>query len=116
MRDRMRSGDPVLVYHSGADPLGIYGLARVKGEAHPDPTQFDPSSRYFDEKSTREDPRWWCVDLEHVETFERPVTREAMKAEPALAGMKLLQRGMRLSVMPVEPEEFEAVLRLARAG
>jgi len=114
MRDGMKPGDRVLVYHSNAKPMGVYGLARVRDEAHPDELQFDPSSAYYDEDSDRDDPRWWCVDLEHVETFESPVSREAMKEEPALADMKLLERGMRLSVMPVEPHEFETVLRMAR--
>ncbi len=116
MRDRMRPGDPVLVYHSNAKPMGVVGLARVAGEAHPDETQFDPASHYYDAAAGRDDPRWWCVDLEHVETFERPVTRDAMKEEPALAGMKLLKRGVRLSVMPVDPDEFDTVVRMARGA
>lgn len=114
MRDDMKPGDRVLVYHSNAKPLGVYGLARVAGEAHPDALQFDPSSGYYDADSDRDDPRWWCVDLEHLETFETPVTRDAMKEEPELADMKLLERGTRLSVMPVEPRELETVLRMAR--
>lgn len=114
MRDGMKPGDRVLVYHSNTDPLGVYGVARVAGEAHPDELQFDPSSPYYDEGSDRGDPRWWCVDLEHVESFDAPVTREAMKDEPDLADMKLLARGVRLSVMPVEPREFETVLGMAR--
>lgn len=113
MRDHMKPGDPVLVYHSNTDPLGIYGVAEVAGPAHPDETQFDRSSRYFDEDSERDDPRWWCVDLRHAETFAEPVTRDALKEKPELRDMKLLQRGMRLSVMPVERREFETILGMA---
>ncbi|MGH7540624.1 MAG: EVE domain-containing protein [Gemmatimonadota bacterium] len=113
MRDEMRHGDLVLVYHSSTDVLGVYGVARVAGEAHPDSTQFDPRSDYHDPDSARDDPRWWCVDLAHVETFPGPVTRDAMKEEPALHAMKVLQRGVRLSVMPVTKEEFETVRRMA---
>ena len=92
----------------------MYGIAEVAGPAHPDSTQFDRKNKYFDEKSTKEDPRWWCVDLKHVETFDEPVTRDEMRAEPGLADMKLLKRGMRLSVMPVEKAEFDLVKKMSR--
>lgn len=114
MRDEMRPGDPILFYHSNADPLGVYGIAEVASEAHPDSKQFEKGHRYHDPGSDPDDPRWWCIDIRHVETFERPVTRDAMKEEPGLADMKLLKRGMRLSVMPVTQAEFEVIRRLAR--
>lgn len=114
MRDRMSVGDGVLFYHSNTDPLGVYGLAEVATEAHPDSTQFDPKSRYHDPTSGKESPRWWCVDVLHVETFDEPVTREAMKTEPGLADMMVLKRGARLSVQPVSRQEFEIVRRLGR--
>jgi predicted RNA-binding protein with PUA-like domain len=113
MRDKMQVGDPVLFYHSNTDPLGVYGIAEVATPAHPDSKQFERGHRYFDEKSTPADPRWWCVDLRHVRTLERPVTREAMKKVPELAEMLLLRRGMRLSVQPVAPAEFRTILELA---
>lgn len=113
MRDEMRPGDPVLVYHSSTDVLGVYGIARVASEAHPDSSQFDPESPYHDPDARRDDPRWWCVDLEHVRTFEQPVTRNAMKERSELEQMKVLQRGMRHSVMPVTPEEFRTVVKMA---
>jgi predicted RNA-binding protein with PUA-like domain len=114
MRDEMSPGDRVLVYHSQTKILGVYGIAEVAGPAHPDSVQFDPRSDYYDEKSTREDPRWWCVDLEHVATFNEPVTRDELKEEPGLADMKLLARGTRLSVMPVEKAEFELIEKMSR--
>lgn len=114
MRDRMAVGDGVLYYHSNTDPLGVYGLAEVASEAHPDSTQFDPKSPYHETKTSREDPRWWCVDVRHMETLDAPVTREAMKTEPGLADMMVLKRGARLSVQPVTRREYEIVLRMAR--
>ncbi|MDX1396206.1 MAG: EVE domain-containing protein [Gemmatimonadota bacterium] len=114
MRDGMQPGDPVLIYHSNAKPMGVYGIAEVAGPAHPDSTQFVKKSKYYDEKSSKDDPRWWCVDVRHVATFDKPVTRDAMKGEPGLADMKLLKRGMRLSVMPVEKAEFELVKKMSR--
>lgn len=113
MRDHMKTGDPVLIYHSNTDPLGVYGVAEVAGPAHPDSAQFEPGNKYYDESSTRDEPRWWCVDLTHLETFRAPVTRDAMKEAPELEDMSVLRRGMRLSVMPVTKAEFEKVCAMA---
>lgn len=113
MRDEMKPGDRVLVYHSSTDVLGVYGLAEVAGAAHPDSSQFQEGSPYHDPDADPDDPRWWCVDLRHVRTFEEPVTRAAMKERPELREMKVLQRGMRHSVMPVSEEEYETVVKMA---
>lgn len=110
----MKPGDRVLVYHSSTDVLGVYGIAEVAAEAHPDSSQFDADSPYHDPDSDPDDPRWWCVDLRHARTFERPVTRAAMKERPELAEMTVLQRGMRLSVMPVAEDEYATVLEMAK--
>jgi predicted RNA-binding protein with PUA-like domain len=96
------------------DPLGVYGIAEVASPAHPDSTQFRSGDHYHDPESSPDAPRWWCVDVRHVETFANPVTRDALKATPELAGMAVLKRGMRLSVMRVTPEEFEIVRRMGR--
>ena len=114
MRDEMRPGDGLLFYHSNVDPLGVYGIAEVASPAHPDSTQFRTGDHYHDPESRPDAPRWWCVDVGHVETFANPVTRDALKATPELAGMAVLKRGMRLSVMRVTPEEFEIVRRMGR--
>jgi predicted RNA-binding protein with PUA-like domain len=117
MRDEMRPGDGLLFYHSSTDPLGVYGIAEVASAAHPDSTQFEKGSHYHDPDSDPDDPRWWCVDVRHVETFATPVTRDTLKATPGLEGMGVLKRGMRLSVIRVTPEEFVIVRDLgARAG
>jgi len=117
MRDDMRPGDRVLVYHSNADPLCVAGVAEVAGEAYPDPTAFDKRDKHFDPKSKVENPTWVLVDLKHVETFAVPVTRKQLLAEASLADMGLLQKGSRLSVQPVRAAEFKHVLVMAkRAG
>lgn len=113
MRDGMRAGDRVLYYHSNCTVPGVVGLAAVaSSEAYPDPTQFDPSSRYHDPKSTRESPRWLLVDFRYLAHFAEPVSLQAIKEHPVLQHMKVAQRGMRLSVQPVSPEHFELVCRL----
>ena len=113
MRDEMQLGDGVLFYHSNTDVLGVYGLAKVASEAHPDSTQFDRKSKYHDPDSNRDEPRWWCVDIAHVETFDTPVARDDMKEIEGLEEMSVLKRGMRLSVMPVTESEFDIVRRQA---
>jgi predicted RNA-binding protein with PUA-like domain len=116
MRDEMRPGHGLLFYHSSTDVLGVYGIAEVASDAHPDSTQFKEGDHYFDPDSDPDNPRWWCVDVRHVETFPAPVTREEMKETPGLESMAVLKRGMRLSVMRVTPEEFEIVRSLGRRG
>lgn len=112
MRDDMRIGDRILFYHSNTDVLGVYGLAEVAREAHPDSKQFEAGHRYHDSDSDPDDPRWWCVDIRHVRTFAEPVARDAMKSTPGLEDMRVLQRGNRLSITPVTASEYEIVARL----
>jgi predicted RNA-binding protein with PUA-like domain len=111
----MKVGDLVLFYHSSTEPPGVAGVARVCGEAHPDPTQFDPKSDHYDPKSTPSAPRWDLVDVEPVEKLPRYVPLETLKSDPALAGMLVARRGMRLSVQPVTREHFRRVLALGGA-
>ncbi|HET9481255.1 MAG TPA: EVE domain-containing protein [Candidatus Polarisedimenticolia bacterium] len=114
MRDEMRIGDGILFYHSNTDVIGVYGLAAVAAEAHPDSKQFEKGHRYHDPDTDRDQPRWWCVDIRHLETFDRPVTRDRLKETPGLEGMAVLRKGSRLSITPVTEKEFEIVRRLAR--
>ena len=113
MRDRMKKGDGVLYYHSNAKPMAVVGLARVSRESYPDPTQFDRKSKYFDEKSTPENPRWFVVDIEFVCKFDQPLTLAFLKQQKSLEGMALLKKGQRLSVQPVSNGEWKRVCRLA---
>jgi predicted RNA-binding protein with PUA-like domain len=112
MRDGMRRGDKVFIYHSSCAEPGVAGVGKVASAAYPDPGQFDPRSKYFDAGSRRDDPRWWLVDIAYVRKLKRVVTLEELKRQPALTDMRLLQRGNRLSVMPVEKPEWDAILDL----
>jgi predicted RNA-binding protein with PUA-like domain len=114
MRDEMRTGDRVLFYHSNARPPGVAGIAEVSRESHPDHTAWDPDSPYHDPGSSRERPRWFMVSVCFVEKFPAVVPLDTLKTVPALTGMKVIQRGMRLSVQPVTAEEFQTVVRLGR--
>lgn len=110
MRDDMRKGDLILFYHSNCKEPGIVGLAEVASDtAYPDPTQFDPQSDYYDPKSDPDNPRWMLVDVRYKKAVRRPVPLSAIKAHSGLAGMKVAQRGMRLSIQPVEPRHYKII-------
>lgn len=111
----MALGDLVVVYHSNAAPPAAVGLARVVRTAYPDPTQHDPSSDYYDDKSPPAAPRWDRVDLGFVEKWARPIPLDVLKADPALAGLELVRRGSRLSVFPVSEAHFAHLCALAAA-
>jgi predicted RNA-binding protein with PUA-like domain len=113
MRDEMRAGDLVLFYHSNAEPPGIAGIARVSRDSHPDLTQFEKKSEYFDPKATKEKPIWFLVEVEFVEAFPAVIPLERIKQEKALAKMPLVQKGTRLSVMPVSEAEWKCITGLA---
>jgi predicted RNA-binding protein with PUA-like domain len=111
MRDQMQVGDGVLFYHSSCPEPGVVGIAEVASTAYPDATQFDKKSKYFDEKATREEPRWMNVDVKLVKKT-RLLSLDEMRATPSLATMRVLQRGNRLSITPVTAAEWRAVLKL----
>ena len=113
MRDEMQVGDGVLFYHSSCPEPGIAGLAQVSSPAYPDATQFDPGSPYFDPKSARDAPRWQHVDVKLVRKT-RLLALPEMRAASSLASMQVLRRGNRLSITPVTPAEWSAVLDLLR--
>ncbi len=91
---------------------GIVGIVKVASEPYPDPVQFDPTSRYFDPKSSRDNPRWILVDVEFVRKLARPITLAEIKAHPGLDDMILTRRGNRLSIMPVSKEHWDLILTL----
>jgi predicted RNA-binding protein with PUA-like domain len=116
MRDRMRPGDLAFLYHSSCEVPGLYGIMEIATASYPDPTQFERNSDYFDAKSTREQPRWFLVDVKYQRHLKRPVTLTELKAHAAaLKGMRVLMTGSRLSVMPVSAEHWKYVLSLERA-
>ncbi len=114
MRDAMRPGDGVLFYHSSCPQPGIAGLARVAGDVRADPTQFDANSPYFDPKSPPDAPRWLLRDVQLLRKT-RLLSLAEMRAAPTLATLQVLQRGNRLSITPVTPAEWQAVLALLDA-
>ena len=111
MRDQFAVGDGVLFYHSSCPEPGVAGIAEVVSAAHPDETQFDRKSKYYDAAATREAPRWFGVDVKLVRKTQL-LPLAALRAEPKLATLRILQRGNRLSITPVTPAEWKAVLAL----
>ena len=112
MRDDMKIGDVVLFYHSSCENPGIAGLAKVSKTSHPDPSQFDPKSEYYDEKATKENPRWFMVEVEFVEKFDQVVTLSTLKDTKGLESMPVVQKGSRLSINPVTEKEFKIISNL----
>ena len=112
MRDEMKKGDGVLFYHSNCDEPGIIGIAKVAREGYPDPTAFDPEDKHYDPKSDPGDPRWFHVDVKFVRKLGRTITLGELKSHEELAGMALVRRGNRLSIMPVSDAEWEFILGL----
>ena len=106
----MRIGDGVLFYHSSCAVPGVAGIAEVASAPYPDPSPFDPASPYFDSKSTRDKPRWSLVDV-RFKHKTRLLPLKAMREAPDLADMMLLRPGSRLSITPVTPAQWQAVLR-----
>ena len=113
MRDEMQVGDRAFFYHSRQAEPAIVGTVRVVREAYPDHTSWDPSSKYFDEKSSPENPRWLMVDVQFESGFSRPVPLKELRSIPELKEMFLLRKGMRLSVQPVTEAEFQLILAIA---
>ena len=113
MRDGMRVGDGVLFYHSSCAEPGIVGIAQIVSATRPDPTQFDAKSPYFDAKSNPAEPRWLLLDVQALRKT-RVLNLPELRAIDALADMRLLQRGNRLSVMPVDKAHWELIGKLLK--
>jgi predicted RNA-binding protein with PUA-like domain len=112
MRDEMRNGDQAFFYHSSCKTPGIAGIMEIVREGYPDHTAFDPESKHFDPKSDPEKPRWFMVDVKYTRHTGRVISLAELKEHDELAGMKLLQKGNRLSVMPVSEHEWFYILGL----
>lgn len=114
MRDQMKVGDEAFFYHSSCDVPGIYGLMTIVSPAYPDPTQFDPRSEYYDKGSRRAEPRWLMVDVKFKRKLAEPITLATLRQnEKKLQGLRLLAPGNRLSVVPVSPAHWKAILSMA---
>jgi len=116
MRDDMSVGDKVLFYHSNCDEIGVVGLAEVASEPYPDFTAFNAGSKYYDPKSNPDNPRWMMVDVKFIEKFPKTVTLQKIKSVDALSNMKVVQKGARLSIQPVEEFEYDIIVDMGRNG
>ena len=112
IRDEMNVGDQAFFYHSSCKVPSVVGIMTIVSEAYPDPTQFDPGDKHFDEKSKPEDPRWLLVDVEFERKLNRPITLKELKEHPGLADFRLNQRGNRLSIFPVGRQHWDLILGL----
>lgn len=113
LRDDVKVGDGVFLYHSGCDPLAIAGTMEVVKAAYPDHTAFDKKEQHYDPKSKPDAPTWFLVDVRLKQKFQPVVTRDMLKGAKELAKMVVLQQGSRLSIMPVTEAEWRAVHKLA---
>jgi len=113
MWKEMAVGDGVLFYHSNAKVPGVVGVARVASAPYPDPTQFDPNSEYWDPKATIDAPRWFLVDVSFERKLKDVISLDVLRANAGRLGdFVLLNRGTRLSVLPVTPAQWRTILEL----
>lgn len=111
LRDQVKLGDLVFIYHSSCKNIGIAGIAEVVREAYPDPTQFNPESKYFDPKSSPENPRWVALDIRFKQKFADVLALKTIKQIPQITELGLVKKGHRLSIMPVTAEEWQVLLQ-----
>lgn len=110
---QMLPGDLAFFYHSNTNPPGIVGLMRVVKTGIADPTQFEPTSKYYDPKSSLESPRWQTVVVEFVETFATPILLPTLKEKFSPEELMVVKQGNRLSVMPVSEAVAQKILALS---
>ena len=114
LRDDFVAGDMALFYHSNCAEIGVVGEMEVVSEAYPDPTQFDPKSDHYDPKAKPDDPRWLLVDVQFTKKYPRVVTLAELKADSRFSDMSLVQKGNRLSVMPITKQHYQVITKLAQ--
>ncbi|VAX21496.1 Protein of unknown function DUF55 [hydrothermal vent metagenome] len=112
MRDDMKRGDLGFFYHSNCPQPGIVGVVKVVKNGYPDHTSWDSKSRYFDTKSTKENPRWFMVDVKYLRVFKKPILLAELKENPKIKDFALVKKGSRLSVMPVPSKAWELILKM----
>jgi len=111
-RDQMQVGDQAFFYHSNCKEPGIVGTMEIVSKAYPDHTAFDPSEKYFDSKSDPENPRWLMIDVRYIRHLDRMIMLAELRQQKQIADMKLLQRGNRLSVLPLSKMEWQYILEM----
>jgi len=114
MRDDMKIGDQVLFYHSNCKEVGVVGTMEVVSESYPDHTSWDEKSKYYDPKSTPDNPRWMMVDVKLKSRFNHPVLLKKIKDTSDLSGMMLIRKGVRLSIQPVTSSEFNLIVKMGK--
>ena len=114
MRDQMKKGDLVFFYHSNCEEPGIAGIMKIQKEAYPDFTAFDPKQKYYDPKGDVSNPRWYMVDVQYVRRLKRFISLQELKQHKPLQNMRLLQRGNRLSILPIQKKEWDYILKLEK--
>ena len=112
MRDEMAVGDRAFFYHSSCKVPGIVGTMEIASDAYPDPTAFDPNDAHYDPNSVADNPTWMLVDVKFRDKLKTPLTLEQLKREPPLADMRLLKRGNRLSVFPVDRRHWDYIMEM----
>ena len=113
-RDQMKVGDKAFFYHSNCKEPGVVGLMEIVSTAYPDHTAFDKTEKYFDSKSDPDNPRWLMLDVKYKRHLKRKITLRELRGEKFLESMKLLQKGNRLSVLPVTKEEWDHILGMEK--
>ena len=112
MMKEMKVGDQVLFYHSNAKPPGVAGVAKISKEAVPDPSQFKKNGEYFDPKASKENPRWFCVEVAYEKKFSDLVSLDDLKTKKGLEEMMVIKKGQRLSIQPLTKKHFDIVCKM----
>lgn len=112
MMNDMKVGDLVLFYHSNAKPPGIAGIATISKKAQPDPTCYNPKSEYYDPKSTKENPRWFCVEVKYKKKFKELIPLEELRSTKSLKDLLVIKKGQRLSIQPVEKKHYDIIEKM----
>ena len=112
MRDQMQVGDKAFFYHSSTNPPGIVGIMAIVKKAYPDFTAFDINDSHYDAGSKPENPRWFMVDVRFERKLKRLIPLEELKQLAALQNLPLVKKGTRLSIMPMNEKEWQAVLNI----
>ena len=113
MRDQMKKGDLAFFYHSNCNEPAVVGIMEIACTAYPDHTAFNSNEKYFDADSDPDNPRWLMVDVRLKKKFKNPVTLQSIKAQKKLGDMRLVQRGNRLSILPVTALEWRHIVKMA---
>lgn len=116
LRDEVKLGDQVFIYHSSCKQVGIAGIGEVIKESYPDPSQYNPESPYFDPKATLQNPRWFCVNVAFRQKFSKVLSLQKIKANPEITQIGLVKKGHRLSIMPVTEREWDELMAMVTSS